>query len=82
MAIYKLKRDLRDTGQSNRISVDTAARLLHVSAQFLRVGLQTGRFKFGWAVKTGQKNWTYYILKDRFEKETGITVEKSGGVSA
>lgn len=76
MAVYKVKRDLRDMGINNRMSVDEAARLMHVSHQFIRIGLQTGRFKFGWAVKTGTKNWTYYILRDKFERETGLASRK------
>lgn len=76
MAVFKVKRNLRDTSSKNRMTVEEVARLMHVSNQFIRIGLQTGRFKFGWAVKTGTRNWTYYILRDRFEKETGLETRK------
>lgn len=58
----------------NRISVAKAAKLLGASEQYIRLGLQQERLKFGTAVKmSGQ--WTYVITKQKFEEITGIKVE-------
>ena len=57
----------------NRLSVNEAAQLMNASNQFLRLGLQEGRFPFGWAVKTSTK-WTYFISKSKFEECTGIKI--------
>ena len=46
------------------ISVEEAARILGVTPQFLRLGLQQRRFPFGAAVKF--KRWAYYINSERF----------------
>ena len=46
------------------LEVQEAARVLGVTPQFLRLGLQQGRFPFGTAVKF--RRWSYYINSDRF----------------
>ena len=50
--------------QDKPISVPEAAAALGISPQFLRLGLQQGRFPFGTAVK--MKRWAYYINSERF----------------
>lgn len=57
----------------NRLSVAEAAYLLNASEQFIRVGLQQGTFPWGYAVKMSSQ-WTYVIIKQKFEEETGIKV--------
>ena len=59
----------------NRMSVKQTAELMNVSEQFVRVGLQQNRFPFGYAVKTSNRRWTYYINAKMFEKATGIKVK-------
>ena len=56
----------------NNISVATAARLMGVSQQFVRVGLQQGVLKFGYAVKVASNNYTYFISRQKFTEYTGI----------
>ena len=46
------------------LAVKDVARVLGVTPQFLRLGLQQGRFPFGTAVKF--RRWSYYINSDRF----------------
>lgn len=41
--------------------VSDAAKLLGMSPQTLRLGLQQGLFPFGVAIKTSPKRYTYYI---------------------
>ena len=57
----------------NRLSIVEAAELMHVSQQFIRVGLQRGILPFGYAVKTSSK-WTYYISPAKFTEYTGINI--------
>ena len=58
----------------NKLSINEAAKLMNVGSQFLRIGLQEGKFPFGWAVKTSTK-WSYYISKSKFTEHTGIKIE-------
>lgn len=60
---------------SVRISVEEAAKLMGVSKQFIRVGLQNGSLPFGKAVKITGDKYTYYISPKRFNEFTGMTVE-------
>ena len=57
----------------NRLSVETVAKLMNVSEQFIRVGLQKGVFPWGYAVKMSSQ-WTYFISKEKFKESTGIQV--------
>lgn len=57
----------------NRLSVSKVAKLMNVSEQFIRVGLQKGQLPFGYAVKTSSK-WTYFISPVKFTEATGIVV--------
>ena len=52
-----------------RISVADAAKLMGVSKQFIRLGLQRGTLPIGTAVK--MKEWVYYINKPMLEQYTG-----------
>lgn len=54
-----------------KITIMEAAKLMHKSPQFIRVGLQTGKLPFGSAVKVS-KRWNYIIYPDLFYKYIGI----------
>ena len=47
-----------------------AARIMGISAQTLRLGLQQGLYEWGKAVKTSTQ-YTYIINRKRFEEEWG-----------
>lgn len=49
-----------------RIKVSEAAKILGVSSQFIRIGLQRGTLPIGSAVKISSK-WTYLIPLERLE---------------
>lgn len=59
-----------------RLSVEETARLMGANPQFIRTGLQQGVFPWGYAVKTSS-HYTYFILPEKFEEYTGISVEGS-----
>lgn len=51
----------------DRISIEECAKKMKASQQFVRIGLQTGRLPFGYAVKMSNR-WTYWISRERFEQ--------------
>ena len=59
--------------QQNRLATDRCAKLMHVSPQFIRIGLQQGKFPWGFAIKMSGR-WTYWISRQKFEESTGIKV--------
>lgn len=58
----------------NSMTVDTVARLMCKSRQFVRVGLQKGIFPFGYAVKLSGR-FTYYISRQKFTEYIGIEIK-------
>lgn len=56
-----------------RIKVIEAAAILHVSQQFVRVGLQQGVLPIGTAVKMSTQ-WTYHISEKLLADYTGINI--------
>lgn len=60
---------------AERIKVIEAAAIMHVSQQFVRVGLQQGQLPIGTAVKTSSQ-WTYFISEKLLEEFTGADVKK------
>jgi len=61
-----------------KLTIKKAAELMNKSQQFIRIGLQNGTLPIGSAVKTGEKNYNYYISPKLFEEFTGIKVEIEG----
>lgn len=59
--------------QQNRLTTDRCAKLMQVSPQFVRTGLQQGKFPWGFAIKMSGR-WTYWISRQKFEESTGIKV--------
>ena len=53
--------------ESGRISVSEAAKLLGVSPQFVRIGMQRGTLPIGAAVKMSSR-WTYWISRSKVER--------------
>ena len=56
----------------NNITVAEASKLMGVSRQFVRVGLQKGIFPFGYAVQVSADRFTYFISRQKFLEYTGI----------
>lgn len=53
------------------ITIKEAAKLMHTSEQFVRIGLRNERLPFGTAVKMSTK-WTYYISPKLFYEFIGF----------
>lgn len=56
-----------------RIKVSEAAKILGVSSQFIRIGLQRGTLPIGNAVKMSSR-WTYYINPHQLEMYIGRAI--------
>lgn len=61
--------------KAGNITIAEAARLMGVSQQFVRVGLQKGILPFGYAVQVSADRYTYFISKQKFMEHTGITAQ-------
>lgn len=59
----------------NNLTVEEASKLMGVSRQFIRVGLQKGVLPFGYAVKISDGRFTYFISRQKFSEHTGIKGE-------
>ena len=57
------------------MSVIECARLLGVSPQFVRIGLQRGVLPFGTAIKMSSR-WTYHISEAKVYEYLGLTKKK------
>lgn len=51
----------------DRLDVAEAARMMGVTEQFVRLGLQQNRFPWGYAVLMG-RHYSYWINRKRFEE--------------
>ena len=56
----------------NNMTIEEASRLMGVSQQFVRAGLQKGILPFGYAVQVSARRFTYFISKQKFLEHTGI----------
>ena len=48
--------------------VSTAAKMIGMSTQTLRLALQQNLFDFGVAIKTSENRYTYYINEERLKE--------------
>lgn len=58
-----------------KITVQEAAKRMHKTPQFVRLGLQQGIFSWGVAIKTSSQ-WSYWINPVKFAEAMGMTVEE------
>lgn len=62
------------SGNTINLPVSEAAKLMGVGKQFIRKGLQDGKFPFGYAIKITGNRFTYYISPKKFTEYTGIEI--------
>ncbi len=60
------------------VRVETVAKLMHKSKEWVKQGLRDQVFPWGYAVKL--KNWSYFISPARFTQETGIEIPPQIGI--
>lgn len=61
-------------GKIKRMLPEEAALLLGINKETVRKGLQQGVFPWGYAIKTTEHRWTYFINATRFAEIEGITI--------
>lgn len=69
-----LPREAFMDGKIRRLRPEDAAGLMGVGKETVRLGLQQGVFPWGYAVKTGECRWSYFINAKRFAEVEGIVV--------
>lgn len=57
-----------------RLDVEKAAKLLQMGHNTVRKGLQQGVFPWGYAIKTSENRWCYFINAKRFAEIEGVCV--------
>lgn len=57
-----------------RLDVEKAAKLLQMNHNTVRKGLQQGVFPWGYAIKTSENRWCYFINAKRFAEIEGVHV--------
>lgn len=57
-----------------RLDVEKAAKLLQMGHNTVRKGLQQGVFPWGYAIKTSENRWCYFINAKRFADIEGVCV--------
>lgn len=61
--------------ETGKIKVTEAAKLLHISDQFVRVAMQQGVLPIGTALKMSSR-WTYQISPKKLADYIGADIEK------
>lgn len=57
-----------------RLDVEKAAKLLQMNHNTVRKGLQQGVFPWGYAIKTSENRWCYFINAKRFVEIEGVAI--------
>lgn len=69
-----LSKDALDNGRIKKLLPEEAATYLGMDKGTVRKGLQQGVFPWGYAIKTSEHRWAYFINANRFAEIEGITV--------
>lgn len=72
-AVSPKKISANNTG-IRKILVEDVAKIMGVNHNTIRKGLQQGVFPWGYAIKTSENRWAYFINADRFAEHEKITV--------
>lgn len=57
-----------------RLPVEQAARLMGMNHTTVRKGLKQGRFPWGYAIKTSENHWAYFINARKFAEIEGVRI--------
>ena len=62
--------------RAKTMSVEIAAKIIRKDPQYVRLGLQQGRFPFGTAVQKPNNRWTYSIIAPKVYEYAGIKTQE------
>lgn len=68
-----VKKKINNNGIA-RLTVEDAAKLLRMNHMTVRKGLQQGVFPWGYAIKTSENRWSYFINAKRFTEIEGVAI--------
>lgn len=57
-----------------RLEVEKAAKMLQMNHDTVRKGLQQGVFPWGYAIRTSENRWVYFINAKRFAEIEGMVI--------
>ena len=57
-----------------RLPVEQAAKLMGMNHMTVRKGLKQGRFPWGYAIKTSENHWAYFINARKFAEIEGVRI--------
>lgn len=69
-----MPKEVLEDGVIRRLDVREAARLLGMNHVTVRKGLQQGVFPWGYAIRTSENRWSYFINARRFAEIEGCMV--------
>lgn len=73
-ALVVMPREVLMDGKIKRLLPEEAAALMGLGKETVRLGLQQGVFPWGYAVKTSEHRWSYFINAKRFAEIEGVAV--------
>ncbi len=56
------------------LSVADVAKLMHKHKNTIALGLQQGVFPWGYAIRTSERRWSYFINAKRFAEVEGVAI--------
>lgn len=72
--VIVMPRDALAEGKIRRLLPKEVADLLGMDARTVRKGLQQGVFPWGYAIKTSENHWSYFINAARFAEIEGVMI--------
>lgn len=64
----------KSKGGIEELRIADVAQVMHKHKNTVAKGLQQGVFPWGYAIRTSEHRWTYFINKKRFEEIEGVSV--------
>lgn len=73
-AVVVMPKEALTDGKIKRLLPEDVAVLMGLGKETVRLGLQQGVFPWGYAVKTSEHRWSYFINAKRFAEIEGVVV--------
>lgn len=67
--------------RAKTMSVEIAAKIIGKAPQYVRLGLQQGRFPFGVAIQKPNGRWTYNIIASKVYEYANININSQETVN-
>lgn len=74
VAAVSPKKIISNNNGIRKMLVEDVAKIMGMNHNTIRKGLQQGVFPWGYAVKTSENRWSYFINARRFAEIEGVTI--------